>query len=217
MSQLIDLMPENCRRKLGQRSEVRKWSAAYVALIAVVAVYTSLLTVMERSRLGEVRALRSQVQLDAGQRELAAALEKQIEQLEAGMRRHDLLAWPVRMGDVVTALGQATPDSVSLTSLNVTPRQERVAGRTRGAETDERPEAGRRMVIEIKGHAPDDMHVASFVAGLEGHPLFRRIAVDYTRQTELRGNSAREFGLSCEIDASQRYTFVDLSAEGELR
>jgi len=217
VSQLIDLMPESCRRKLGQRSEVRKWTAAYTALIVVVVVYTTLLTVMERTRLGEVRTLRSQVQLDAGQRQLATELEKQIEQLEAGMRRHDLLAWPVRMGDVVTALGMATPESVSLTSFNVTPRQERVGGRARGQQTDERPEAGRRMVIEIKGHAPDDMHVASFVAGLESHPLFGRIAVDYTRQTELRGLPAREFGLSCEIDASQRYTFVDPGAEGGTR
>ena len=61
------------------------------------------------------------------------------------------------------------------------------------------------MYIEIAGIAPDDFDVASFVAGLQSHALFSSITVDYARKANVGVASAREFGVTCEIDLEANY------------
>lgn len=210
MTQIIDLMPETCRKRLGQRRLIRQWITVYAATITLLIVGASLVRVMERARLAEVRVLRDKVQLDAGQATEAEKLRKSIERIQADIDRHARLSWPVRISDIVAAIGEMTPESVSLTSFSVTPRSDR--GRSRAGV-----DASKRLVIEIKGLAPDDLHMSNFVAGLETHPLFNKVAVDFSKKTSLRGFDAREFGLTCEIDASARYVFADPDGEDSQR
>jgi len=100
-----------------------------------------------------------------------------------------------------------TPESTSLKSLAISPRQERATARSRGAKAGPAEEPRRKLVVEIEGVAPTDGDMAAFVAGLEKHPLFLRVAVDYARKAELRGREAREFAVTCEIDLGSRYVF----------
>lgn len=208
---MIDLMPESCRKRLGQRSRVRRWIALYAVTVGAIGLTAGGLRMAEQSRLGDVLRLRERVQLDAGQRVEAARLQSQIDYFQTQLDRQDRLSLPVAVGDVIAAIGDVTPRTVSLSSLAVTPRQDKGGSRARatpGAKGSDKSDAPARLVLELKGVAPDDLQMATFVAGLEAHPLFRAIAVDYARKTEMRGREAREFALTCEIDLSTRYVFA---------
>lgn len=199
MSRQIDLMPEASRKRLGQRRVIRRWAALYAVSIGAIALSAFLLTVWERGLRRSVEELRVQVELDADQRARATALQAQISTKERLLERHDALTWPIAYSEVFEVVGLVAPESVSLRSFSVTPREDRRKRR------DDREERAGRLVVELTGLAPDDFHLANFVGGLETHPLFSRVVVDYARESALPTGTARDFGVTCEIDLTKRF------------
>ena len=163
------------------------------------------LRLAERRLDASVFAKRAKVQMVAHQRIRAAQLRSRLALLLAEQQRYNRLAWPVRMGDIVAVLAEMAPDTVSFTSLSLTPRQiSRRAAQRSGEDKDTQA----KLTIELRGIARDDAELANFLSGLERHGLFGIVAVDYSRRAVVRDIDAREFGLTCEIELKARYQFV---------
>ncbi len=206
MTHLIDLMPESCRGRIRRRKATQRWIAAYAIVGGAVAILATTSHIAQASRLSRVKALREAVQLDAGQRVEADKIEKQLSAIRHTIDRQARLASPVRVSDVIAVIGAVMPRSVSLTSLSVTPRVDRGPLRARsGSQQEARGEPEGRLIVELTGVAPDDVHMANLVAGLESHPMFMRISIDHARKSVIRGTEGREFGLTCEIDLSAQF------------
>lgn len=216
MSVQIDLIPQSCRVALGRRARVRRWIGAYALGIgAVIAAYAST-AASEGVRARELDALRREVRLKWEQNEEAQKLWKQIQELEDTIARYERLAWPVRVTDVIASIAEQLPESISLTSLTLTPRQESTAtaGRGRGKDKKNEPQSRTILAIEVEGLAPTDLELSHFVSGIEAHPVFRNVVLDFARSRSVDGVDARSFRVTCEVDLSARYTFVDATGAG---
>lgn len=209
MTQLIDLMPESCRARMSQRRRTRQWSVLFGTTIIGTALSWALLGVAMGRMEASVFAQQAHLQMVSHQRTRAAEIRSRVGRLAAEQARHDRLAWPVRVVDVIETLGALTPDRVTLTGIAVTPRQVRRLGAARGSDSE-----GARLAVEVSGLAVSDLDLAKLLAGLEGHPLFSMVAVDYSREAQVFGASAREFGVTCEIELSVRYRFEEASDDG---
>ena len=139
--------------------------------------------------------------------EEAQALVREINDLEHVIRRYNKLAWPIRVSEVMDVLGTLTPDAVTLRSLTMTPRELRKRGATPSEEEKET-----LLIVELEGVAPNDAEVAVMVSGLEGHELFSKVSLDFTRSAEVEGQGAREFRVTSVIDLDARYEFVAAGA-----
>lgn len=221
MSVQIDLMPDSCRAALGRRARVRSWVAAYLAAIGIVAAAYAIVAAGDGARSDERSRLERQVRLQWERNEEAQAIWAQIRELDATIARHERLAWPVSVGDIIAVVGAELPESTTLTALTVTPRQERLkaAAKPRG----ERPATGTRstrtpdqvrtmLAIELEGVAPDDMELSRFVSGLESSPLFQDVVLDFARSRVVDEVEARGFRVTFSVDMSAQYTFVEENA-----
>lgn len=208
MIPLIDLMPETSRKKLGQRRRTRRWASLYGATLVAFAMAGVTLTIVEQTELAEVENLREQIEFDDEQRRIAVELADGISKYQARIDRHMELAWPIDIGDILSVVGGVMPDSVSLTSLAMTPRVDRRMVRARARVEQEAPKT--ELILEIRGVAPDDLEMSKFVSRLDEHPLFDRIDLDYARKAKVNELEGREFGLTCHIDADAEY----VQAEG---
>jgi len=211
MSVQIDLIPHSCRVALGRRARIRRWVGLYALGIAAVVGACISTATTEARHARERDALQRQVQRKWEQNEEAQRIWKQIQELEATIARYERLAWPVRVTDVIAAIGEQLPESLALTSLTLTPRQESTAGaRGKARDKEKKPEPPRTiMAIEIEGMAPTDLALSQFVSGIEEHPMFRSVVLDFARSRQVDGIDARGFRVTCEVDLSARYTFVD--------
>jgi len=183
------------------------WISVYTVAITILVTVTAVISMTQQRRQRNVDYLMSQVQLDADQQRQAVKLHHDIDHYSTVVARYQRLAWPVTIGEVISLIGDETPTNITLTSISVTPR-------ARSGQTQRRrqPAAGidyAVMYVEIAGIAPGDMDVASFVSGLQDRPLFSSIVVDYVRKAKMGEYSAREFGLTCEINLKTRYVRVD--------
>ena len=138
--------------------------------------------------------------------------------LEGSITRFNRLAWPVRVSDAISVLCPQIPSSVTLTSITFVPHEDkpRASRKKKNKKGDDgaAEEEKRYIAIEIEGMAVDDLDVATLVSALEGHSLFSRVSLDYSRPRDVDGLDARGFRLSCRIDLMRRYAFVD-SGSGE--
>ncbi len=218
MTQFIDLMPESTRRKLGHSSLVRRWALGFVFAITMIVVSSSLVGVLDRRVRAEVQTLRDIVDFNADQKRQAEKLVEQIEYLQLKIDLHDRLVLPIHLADVISVIGDLTPEDVSLTEMSLTPREKkRARGRraSRKSDGDSKKDKGvRRLIVELEGVASNDFKLAEFVGGLESHPLFSKVGVDQSRKIVVNDLPAREFGVTCEVDLSLGYRFSDALAEG---
>jgi hypothetical protein len=202
---MIDFMPESSRARFTQRRRTRQWVVLFATTVAGMALSWALLGVAESRMRAGVFAQQAHLQMVSHQRTRAAEIRSRVARLLAEQARHDALVWPVRLGGVIESVGQVVPETVTLTSLSITPRQLRrlgaVAASSSGGES--------RLAVEIRGLAMTDLDLASFLAGLEQHPLFSSVAVDFAREARVGEQPAREFGVTCEIELSVRYRFED--------
>ena len=135
----------------------------------------------------------------------------EINDLEEVIRRYNVLAWPIRVSEVIDVLGTLTPEAVTLRSLAMTPRELRKRAASTGEEHVES-----LLVVELEGVGPSDIEVAVMVSGLEAHPLFARVSLDYTRMGEVEEQIVREFRVTGVIDLDARYEFITAGApEGD--
>ncbi|RMD65761.1 MAG: hypothetical protein D6824_02055 [Planctomycetota bacterium] len=209
MTQRIDLLPHRCREKLRKRSVVRLWVGLYVGSALLLASSTIAFRLSCRPSATEIQLLDAQAALSARHQEEAKRVRVKLEALRRVIARHERIAWPVKMSDVVAVVGSVAPQGVSLTALGITPRQNAQRTRTGNDSTTKRNDSkpGDVLLVEIRGLASSDAHIASFVAGLEAHPLFARVALDYARREQRADSSTREFGITCVVDADRRYIF----------
>jgi len=206
MTQRIDLMPQSCRAKLGRRRQIQFWVAMYGCAAALLVIGHTFFELSKAEVRRESAQIAGKVALDDEQRVRAKALRAEIERIERALDRNMRIAWPIDISDVIASIGALAPDSVYLTKIALVPRQER--GRTtRRAGDDDGPEPlpRTRLQIECAGVAPDDHAMARFVAGLEDHPLFERLAVEHVRPSTMNDRQVKEFGFTCEIDFYNRF------------
>lgn len=204
MTQMIDFMPESSRARHVQRQRTRQWIVLYVTTIVGMALSWALLGVAERRMRAGVFAQQAHLQMVSHQRTRAAEIRSRVARLLAEQARHDALVWPVRLGGVIESVGEVVPETVTLTSLSITPRQLRRLGAMPSRANDDS-----RLAVEIRGVALTDLDLATFLAGIEEHPLFSSVAVDFARETTVAEQPVREFGVTCEIELSVRYRFED--------
>jgi hypothetical protein len=208
-------MPESCRQQQGQRRQIRNWLLLYGLTCLVIGMSWGSLRLAERQLEAKVFAERAKVQLVAHQRIRAAQLRSRLAMLLAEQQRFNRLAWPVRIGDIIAVLWEVAPDSVTFTSVSLTPRQ---VSRTLRPQTSDEPQTQAKLTIELRGVAVNDAELANFLSGLESHGLFGMVAVDYSRRSKVRDIEAREFGLTCEIELKARYRFAapdEVLADGD--
>lgn len=203
MSQVIDLMPEACRIRLGRRAWVRGWIVRYtVAAIALVVVISGT-EIREQAKRSRVAALQKQVDFSVEQKKKAEALQAKIAAYEAALDQHDALALPLTVGTALQTLASCTPVSVTLTSLAMLPK----TVRDRTVKPGEQGKENRWLLFELRGVSPSDTDLAQFLAALESDVIFSRATVDYTTQKDIYGIEAREFGITCEIDLERDFVF----------
>lgn len=209
MTQRIDLMPESCRIKLGRKRQIRFWIAMYAVTATVIISGNSLFEWSKGQIRRESASISSQVALDAEQRVKAKQLQDEIRSIEMALDRNARIAWPIDISDVIAAIGSQTPDSVFLTKVAFTPRQERQSSRRAKGNDGPPPLPRTRLQVECTGVAPDDQAMSRLVAGLESHPLFERLAVEHVRPVMLEGVEVKEFGVTCEVDFYHRFEFEE--------
>jgi len=218
MSAQIDLIPASCRAALGRRARVRGWIFAYGGLLLVLVASFMVVRAGEPRLAAEKHRLENQVQQNWLRNAEVQQLVGRINELSGRIARYDRLAWPVRISDVIAALGEQIPEALTLTSLTLTPRQE--GGRVvrskpkPGAKPAEEPVTRSVLAVEIEGLAPDDFALALFVSGIEAHPLFKAVTLDYARSRVVDGREARGFRVTCEIDLSVQYAFTEPGPAG---
>ena len=203
MTPEIDLMPEECRVRLGRRSWVRRWVAGYAAAAVVLALLVIGTEIREQAKRSSAAALQKQVDYSVEQRQKAELLTAKIEALDAALEQHDALALPVPVVVALRTLGACTPETVTLTSLSMIPRIVRERASIPGKKSSE----DRWLLFELRGVAPSDTDLAQFLAALETSPLFSTASVDFTTRTTVRGAVAREFGMTCQIALERDFVF----------
>lgn len=208
-----DLMPESCRTLFNRRRRVRRWIVSYAMACVLLGTTVAGLVVSNASKQQERDALAAQVEVHWMRNEEARALLEEIRDLESSIARFNRLAWPVRVSDAIGVIESIVPPSTTLTSLTLVPREERVrpGKRHKGEGEPEPPKTF--LAIEIEGFAIDDLDVAQAVRSLEEHRMFSKVNLDFARSRDVDGIDARAFRLSCEIDLSMRYRFVDASGD----
>jgi len=210
----IDLMPQKCREVLGRRVWIRRWALGYAVTAGMLAMLvwhagaTKQESVITRDRVDAVRTIRWEQNVEA------QALQAEISVLEHRIERHNKLAWPVRVSEVIDTIGSVLPEEVSLLTMTFTQREERVG--TRGKKRSKGEETQRSiLVLVLEGVCENDTPVASLVSGLQSVALFRSVVLDYARNIEIQTLTARSFSVTCEIDLSARYQFVASVEESE--
>lgn len=219
MSTLIDMMPASCRKTLGHRSWVRRWVATYIGVVLVLAAGSSLARMGQSGLRTEVRTMTKQAEERWERNEEAQRLLAEIRSLEETITRYNRLAWPVRVSQVINSLAALAPDPVTITTLAITPRETRQNRRaaTTGRRQNQKNEpevVDSNLIIELEGLAPNDNEVALFVSGLEQHPLFSAVTLDFARSQMVDEFEARNFRITCRIDLNARYKFADATARG---
>jgi hypothetical protein len=199
----IDLTPESCRRRLRRTRLIQVWVMVYAVTVGVFAVAGITLSFHKQQVAQRVDTAYQKVQLDAEQKRKADVILSEIDRYKSILDRQDRLTWSFKISEVIGSVGAVTPASVTLSSFAVTPRLAAGRGGTRHQSAESTQY--RVMYVEIAGIAPGDSDVASFVAGLQDHPLISTITIDYVRKASLGEMEAREFGVTCEIDLSMNH------------
>lgn len=220
----LDLMPRECRIALGKRARVRRWTSLYAGAAALVcSVWWGVQ--LGQSELHHKRTLLAEgVHARFMRNEQVQKLLREIESVESAITRYNRLALPVRASEALDVVSSVVPHGVTLNSLLLSVREEKDSAhegrpdrRTQApapataqpATAQTAPEPERFLGIELEGIARDDADVSALVSGLESSPLISQVQLDYARSDEFEGTPVRGFRLTCRIDLSRRYTFVN--------
>ncbi len=209
MNSTINLLPANCRETLRRRQTVRRWIAMYACTIVMLWLAFMMVSAGRGSLVVERDKLSARVQENWERNVAAQKLVDEINEVETRIERYTELAWPVRMSEVVNEIAAVTPSSVTLTGLTFTPREERKRSRDKKGKD----EVKTRLLVEVEGVVVNDMEAATFVSGLDTHALFGSVVLDFSKQRDIDGVDGRAFRMTCQVDLSSRYAFVDATAE----
>jgi hypothetical protein len=205
---MVDLMPASCRERLGRKSRVRAWALRYAGVAAVLAVLIIATEVREQSWRLRVADLQEQVDFTVEQRRKADVISAKITTIEEALAQHERLALPLAATKAIETVADATPESVTFTTLAMTPK----LVRHRSIKPGEPGSEERLLLFELRGLAPSDTDLAQLVAAIETNPLFTTASIDYTSQTDVYGREARDFGVTCEISLERDFVFAGETA-----
>jgi len=204
MRQAIDLTPRVCREAMARRSRLRRWTTAYVVALCLLAGGWLWGSAGQQSLVSRRDRLSEEVQLRWERNVEVQRLLDEIATSEKAVTRYYSLAWPIRVTEVIEAIGAALPRSVTLGSLTATPRTKTRHDQSSGSEKT----VESYLVVELEGITRDRQAVATLVDGLERNPLFETVSLDYTRTVRVDHLEARTFRLSCEVNLLSKYSFT---------
>ncbi len=211
MKHAIDLMPRSCREAIGRRARIRRWTSAYIVAAGVLVGGWVWGSAGQQGMSSRRDRLAEEVKLQWERNDEVQRLLDEIATSEKAITRYYSLAWPIRVTEVIDALGAAIPSSVTLGQLTATPRTKSRHDSATGMEKTHEA----YLVIELEGITRDRKAVADLVSGLESNPLFETVTLDYTRTIQIDHISARTFRLNCEVNLLSKYAFAGLDEFGE--
>lgn len=215
MTGSYDLLPPACRELVLRRVRLRRWIMAYAVVAGAIGMGYIGLNFGREIQIERRGDLQAQVRLNWERNEEAQRLFHDIQDLGNSIARYNRLAWPIRVSDTIAIVEPMVPESATLTALTLTPRVERNRGKV-GKDGKREPDSETTYLsVEMEGVAIDDLAVARLVSGLDEHPIFASVTLDYARSREIDNVAAREFRINCEIDLSKRYSFVEAD-NGEM-
>lgn len=217
-----------------QRQSNRANSLYLILLVAVlsgIGVTFSVLKMRQRSVQAELNLLSNQL----GQaKEQIAKLEELKRKSHTRMKVMMMTATliePMPRSILLASLTNNLPVGVSLTALDmkekdrprtasVSPAQSKAAGKKSGyqkpsespvAETAGHPQDP-DVNLEIRGLAPSDIEVASYIANLSGSILLDQVQLVQSEECEVEGIKFREFRLTARIRPDLKLTRKDIEA-----
>ena len=197
----MNLLPAPTREKISSKRAVTRWVVLYACAGAVLLIITIGLRVHQASLRSATARLEREASLDAEASAKLDAIRADIERLSRSITFNARLALPVLSSDILAVIAESLPNSITLTSVAMTPSfasAPPVPGET------PLPPSPVSLALELSGVARSDLDIASLVASLDAHPLFDRATLDHARPRDLSGLTVREFSLSLEINLAAR-------------
>ena len=133
----------------------------------------------------------------------ARSLQAEHDRLQTFMEDYHDVAIPLDVTRVIATLVKSLPESVTIVNFDLGYAD---AGASQASST-------RHLFGSVGGIAASDSDVAALVHGLGLRPPFHAVQLEYSRSRALRGQSAREFSVSFNVDLHGRFQLVEVDAE----
>jgi len=133
----------------------------------------------------------------------AYALQTEHDRLQTFMEDYHAVALPLDVTRVIATLVESLPQSVTIVNFDLEYEDADAV----------QPGATRHLFGSIGGVAASDGDVAALVHGLGLRPPFHAVQLEYSRSRAVRGQSAREFSVSFNVDLHGRFQLVEVGAE----
>ena len=215
-----------------QRQSNRANSLYLILLVAVlsgIGVTFSVLKMRQRSVQGELTSLTRQ--LNQAKEQIAKLEElkaKNNTRMKVMMMTATLIE-PMPRSILLACLTNNLPNGVSLTTLEMsekdkprvaTPVQTKTAGKKTAYQKNAKPAAAETsaapqepdVLLELKGLAPSDIEVASYIANLAGSVLLDQVQLVQSGECDVEGIKFREFRLTARIRSELKLTRKDIEA-----
>ena len=128
-------------------------------------------------------------------------------QLEVQRQLHQ----PISYSQITGTLAALTPDTISLRLLQVSTEKTVIKPATpkpgkRGAKVaEQKPEVRYAVQLEVEGYAPSDDDIATMLARLNTSGVFEQIKMLYSKQSERRGVTVRQFMVRMQVPLDREY------------
>ena len=206
----VDFLPE--RLTIHRAMRARLIRQGYLLGIMVAALVG--LGYFNEERIGRAEAQMTRLDGESVNRtrqvETMYGLQRQLSDLMIKQRIDNRLGSRVNAMDILGELGGILPESMSLTSfelsamtvvVKLTPAAgggPTVAGPRRRAGK-EKHKTINRLKLTITGLSPNNVDVANFIADLSASPLFEEVDMGYAKNIVFREKAAKEFQASCYV------------------
>ncbi|MBE0535672.1 MAG: PilN domain-containing protein [Phycisphaerae bacterium] len=207
----IDFVPNDYIQQRESNRANFMYLVLFAVLMGAIAVTFSILKMRQRAVRGELLALTRQ--MSAAQEQIAQLEElktKSKTMMKTMVMTAELLE-PVPRSVILASLTNNLPAGVSLLEVSVAEKEMQAAaaastGGTRykpaASKTPAAPEAPRKEVdtnIEIKGIAPSDIEVATYIAQLGGSLLLDSVSLVESKEHKIEETRFREFKLQTRL------------------
>lgn len=207
----VDFLPEKCRIRQLRRHRRTRYVSLLAALALAVLAGWAVLAQQTSSLAAKAQAIEHQLKsLRAKQLEVNR-LAAQRRQLIAQVKRQHQLGMAVRDAQIITALANHMPATISLTDVSM--RYHTGAAAANGSHHPGQRGVKPTLAINIQGIAPDDMTVADFVSTLTRDPLFSKVTMRFSRPTTRGSVLGREFELTMSVDLTRQFVAAAIPKE----
>lgn len=204
----IDFLPERIKTQRVRRHRLVR--EGYLLALCVLGL--AVLGYARQGRIGEAKAelqvLDDRATNIKNQLNLLTVLQRQQADLMTMKRIDDKLGSSVNALYTMAELGRIQPVGMVLRELKIETMSVRVpvseinrinasVRATRAGGRIQKERIVTRVRLTVTGLAPTDVDVAYFIGQMSASPLFEKVNMGYSKGTEFRGRSAREFHASC--------------------